>query len=65
MRKGQLIEDLEYRAENLQVKVSEFNRQTKRLKCKMCQENLKACVCLTVVIAVSKLIEKVFFFFNQ
>merc|ERR1712063_148516 len=50
LQRGEVIEGIESRAEELRVKTADFDRQAKRLKCKMCQENAKMCVCLTIVI---------------
>jgi len=50
LQRGEAIEAIESRAEELRVKTADFDRQAKRLKCKMCRENAKMCVCLTIVI---------------
>jgi len=50
LQRGEAIEGIESRAEELRVKTADFDRQAKRLKCKMCQENAKMCVCLTAII---------------
>merc|ERR1712115_130930 len=50
LQRGEAIEGIESRAEELRVKTADFDRQARRLKCKMCQENIKMCVCLAVVI---------------
>lgn len=53
LQRGEAIEGIESKAEELRVKTADFDRQARRLKCKMCQENIKMCVCLAVVITVS------------
>merc|ERR1712137_445501 len=50
LQRGEAIEGIETRAEDLRVKTADFDRQAKRLRCKMCRENAKMCVCLTLII---------------
>ncbi len=50
--RGDVIEGIEGRTEDLRVKTSEFDKQAKRVRCAMCVEHCKAITCLVIVIVV-------------
>ena len=58
LERGEAIEGIETKADDLRVKTADFDRQARNLKCKMCQENAKMCVCLVAVIVVSIIVVK-------
>lgn len=53
LQRGEAIEGIEAKAEELRVKTADFDRQAKAVRCKMCRENIKMCACLTTLITVS------------
>jgi len=50
--RGDVIEGIEGRTEDLRVKTSEFDKQAKRVRCAMCVEHCKAITCLVIVIVI-------------
>lgn len=50
LQRGEMIEGIEARAEDLRVKTSDFDKETRRIRCAMCMEHWKLTLCIIFIV---------------